>query len=1139
MFRVLTSFTTERDRRIAGLAGFLCLLASVAAVTLCSVAVAWIVTGVAMAILGFALGALFAHRRLRAHNSRLDTAVNHMPQGLLMFDAAGRLVLCNERYWQMYGLSPDVVTPGCTLRQLLDRRIGTGTFSMNDPDQYVADLRAAIAKGETVNKMVELTDGRTIAVSSRPMPGGGWVATHADITELKEAEKAVAAARAEAERAEREARAAHARLLDAVEVMPEAVVLCDADDRFVLWNRRYAEMYPHHVHIKPGMHFVDAVRMSLEAGLHPEAKGREEEWLAARLERHRQKHSRYEQQLKDGRWIRVDERRTSDGGSIGIRIDITELKQREASFRLLFEENPIPMWVYDRETLRFVAVNEAAIEQYGYSREQFLKMALVDIRQEKDWEEVGQNVKTMGTHYRSGERTWCHRKADGTEIDVAVFSRPLIYEGRPCSIGAIFDVTERKRAEDEVRRTREFLNTIVENVPALLLVKEPREQRYILINRQAEEFFGISRDDVIGKTAYDIFPSGQADVMGRRDKEVLRTGVPMLVEDNRVETAAMGARLVTSKRIAIRDDQGEAQYLLTVIEDVTDRKRQEDEVRRTREFLDTVVENVPATLIVRDARDGRYMLINRSGEELYGVTRDEMVGKTPYDIFPSDEAEAIVARDHEVMQSGQTMIVDGLSVHTPRKGVRLVRSKRLKIEGQDGSSQYVMSFVEDITEYKRAEQRIAHLAHHDALTDLPNRVSFTDRFAATLEQAARSNHSFAILCVDIDRFKEVNDVFGHSAGDALLREVSRRLCVAAEGAFLARLGGDEFTIIAEGPQPATAEALAERLLAGVAEDLDIAGHRLRIGLSVGIAIYPADGRDAGALLANADAALYRAKAEGRGTYRFFEPDMDKRLRERRALQHDLRSAVEKGELSLHYQPQALIGGDIIGFEALVRWQHPSIGTVPPHVFIPLAEENGLIMAIGEWVLREACREAASWPRHLQIAVNLSPIQFRHGDLAALVHSILLETGLNPSRLELEITEGVLIGEFSRAVSILRRLKALGVRIAMDDFGAGYSSLSYLQSFPFDTIKIDRAFISNVDCNPQSAAIVRAVIGLARGLSVPVVAEGVETRDQLAFLAREACDHVQGYLMGRPAPIDAYARIVGRPAGPGSMPAQAG
>src|SRR5262249_23201052 len=330
---------------------------------------------------------------------------------------------------------------------------------------------------------------------------------------------------------------------------------------------------------------------------------------------------------------------------------------------------------------------------------------------------------------------------------------------------------------------------------------------------------------------------------------------------------------------------------------------------------------------VRDARDGRYMLINRSGEDFYGVTRDEMLNKTPYDIFPPEEADAIVARDHEVLQSGETMITDGLAVHTPRKGLRLVRSKRLKIVGEDGSSQYVMSFVEDITERKRAEERIAHLAHHDALTDLPNRAAFTDRFAETLEQAAKSDHSFAVLCIDFDRFKEVNDVFGHLAGDALLREVSRRLCVAAEGAFLARLGGDEFTVIAaEGSQPTTAEALAERLLASVAEDLDILGHRLRTSLSIGIAIYPADGRDAAALLANADAALYRAKAEGRGTFRFFEPDMDKRLRERRALQHDLRSAIEKRELSLHYQPQALIGGDIIGFEALVRWQHPTLGT---------------------------------------------------------------------------------------------------------------------------------------------------------------------------------------------------------------------
>jgi EAL domain-containing protein (putative c-di-GMP-specific phosphodiesterase class I) len=295
-----------------------------------------------------------------------------------------------------------------------------------------------------------------------------------------------------------------------------------------------------------------------------------------------------------------------------------------------------------------------------------------------------------------------------------------------------------------------------------------------------------------------------------------------------------------------------------------------------------------------------------------------------------------------------------------------------------------------------------------------------------------------------------------------------------------------------------------------------------------VAIYPTDGRDAMLLLGNADAALYRAKAEGRGSIRFFEADMDKRLRERRALQRELQSALANDELMLHYQPQARIGNSIIGFEALVRWQHPSRGLIPPAAFIPLAEESGLIISIGEWILRKACQEAASWPRPLQIAVNLSPVQFQHGDLPGMVHAVLLETGLSAHRLELEITEGVLIGDFSRALSILCRLKSLGVRIAMDDFGTGYSSLSYLQSFPFDKIKIDQSFVSNLDRSPQSAAIIRAVIGLGRGLNLPVVAEGVETNDQLAFLTREACQEVQGFLVGRPGPIDDYAGLVGRP-----------
>ncbi len=434
--------------------------------------------------------------------------------------------------------------------------------------------------------------------------------------------------------------------------------------------------------------------------------------------------------------------------------------------------------------------------------------------------------------------------------------------------------------------------------------------------------------------------------------------------------------------------------------------------------------------------------------------------------------------------------------------------------------------VIDITDRKKSEEKIGYLALHDTLTGLPNRAAFNERLAASIAKADKTGTSVAVLCLDLDRFKEVNDVFGHAVGDELLRRVTQRFRAVGDGAQIARVGGDEFTCIVSGKSlPARASDLAERLHGAGAAIFDIDGREIRISISIGAALYPDHG-DVEAVLANADAALYRAKAEGGGIC-FFDSILDTRLRERRALVKDLETAVDRNELLLHYQPQAGANDEIFGFEALLRWRHPRRGLVAPGEFVPVAEESGLIASIGEWVLREACREAASWPLPKTVGVNLSPKQFLKEGLPQFVHAVLLETGLAPHRLELEITESVLIDDFSRVSAMLRQLKALGVRVAMDDFGTGYSSLSYLHSFPFDKIKIDASFVSSLHSNPSSVPVIRAIVGLGGGLGVPLIAEGVETEGQLAFLRAAGCQEVQGFLIGPPRPIEVYAAVVGR------------
>ena len=696
------------------------------------------------------------------------------------------------------------------------------------------------------------------------------------------------------------------------------------------------------------------------------------------------------------------------------------------------------------------------------------------------------------------------------------------------AIGIHEDCTEQRFLQRELATTKQFLESVLDHVPICVAAKTIDDGRYIFANRAFETFSRLSRDKIVGKRPDQIFSAQSAKAIAEADALAVETRSQCRSEFN-VEIGS-DLRTLDSNRVIAFNERNEPAFLIALFEDVTDRKSLSKELENAKKFLETVLDNIPVSLMVQQISTGRYLFANRGAEVILGRKREDAIGLTVPEMLRPEEAKLIVSRDQAAIR-GRTPIAEEHPIST-RDGLRLFLTRRVTVLDEAGEPQYLIKTHEDVTDRRQTEARMAHMAYHDGLTDLPNRPAFLQALSQMIDACGETSEEFAVLSIDLDGLKEVNDVFGHAIGDKLLIEVSRRVDAAVGGGVVARLGGDEFGVIIDGAQPAAGLLIAERISAALAEEFPIEGKSVRTGVTTGISLFPRDGHDPAALLANSGAALFRAKSQSRGSISIFEPQMDQQLRDRRVLHQDLSAAIRNGELSLHYQPQARAGqtvvdADITGFEALARWIHPTRGFVPPGDFIPLAEESGLIVEMGEWILRQACLEAASWPVPLQIAVNLSPAQFMHGDLVGLVHSILLETGLQPGRLELEITEGVLIEDFDRGVALLRRLKALGVRISMDDFGSGYSSLTYLQAFPFDKIKIDRAFVINLGLTPQSAAIVRAVIGLGHGLDVAIVAEGVETHEQLCFLASEGCDGVQGYFIGRPAPIAQYAALVGR------------
>jgi diguanylate cyclase len=545
--------------------------------------------------------------------------------------------------------------------------------------------------------------------------------------------------------------------------------------------------------------------------------------------------------------------------------------------------------------------------------------------------------------------------------------------------------------------------------------------------------------------------------------------------------------------------------LAGVVLDVRDHRRSELEVERMRDLADASVEGLLVC-------DGEVIVsVNSSFASLAGLSTANVVGTRLAQCFPDPAARA-------ELLSGSRKTVETSLRH--RDGSTTPVELILRPIVYAGRAHQVIA-VRDLKARKDAEQHIYFLAHHDALTSLPNRSHFNARIDQEIALLAVGK-SLAVLCLDLDKFKEVNDLFGHTTGDNVLQMVASRVtAVLGERQMMARLGGDEFAILMPNvANPAAASRLAETILEALRAPGD-AGET-PIATSIGIALCPDDANDRHSLLTHADTALYRAKNEGRNTYRFFEAKMGVEVRERRLLEHDLRHAIARDEMRLVYQPQKIVQSYAVsGFEALLRWKHPTRGEISPAVFIPIAEETGSILQIGDWVLRTACREAASWTKPLKVAVNVSAAQLYNSSFVQELHQILLETGLPPRRLEIEITETALVRDFNRALATLRQIKALGVAIAMDDFGTGYSSLSNLRAFPFDRIKIDGSFIKSVNSNEQAATIVRAVLGLGRGLGLPVIAEGVETGAELKFLQDELCTEVQGYLLGRPAAIGSF------------------
>lgn len=672
------------------------------------------------------------------------------------------------------------------------------------------------------------------------------------------------------------------------------------------------------------------------------------------------------------------------------------------------------------------------------------------------------------------------------------------------------------------RRMGEIAARVVEATSDAVLAVD-QVGKIVYWNPAAEQMFGYSPDFAIGRSSEMIVPERLADV----PREFFANA------GTADESELVGSREVIGRRADGSEFPMEfsfARWGLTppnagfaaIIRDISERKQHERELETAKTFLDTVIQNLPAMLFVKDVKTREYVMVNRIGEATIGRPAKEIIGRTDRELFRNYGA-SYEARDDEAVRLRSATSFESEFTRDDGKSLHL-RTTRTVIDGPDRPRQFLLGISEDVTATRLAEAQVLKLAHHDTLTGLLNRASFSDR----LHHLVRAGKAFALLSIDLDRFKAVNDQFGHPVGDAVLIEFGDRLRAAVSSSdIIARIGGDEFMAVITGDclrerASGIAKALIEMMEMPFSTEKGVA----HVGASIGIALMPEDGATTAQLRENVDLALYRAKQLGKGNACFFNAQMDAVAQDRRALEKDLHAAVDAGDITLVYQPVlAASTGEISGVEALARWTHPSRGPIRPDSFIALAEECGLIDRLGEQLLLKACSDAVNWPDHIRVAVNLSPLQFISGNLCQIVRNAIETFKLRADRLQLEVTERLVIRDVERTFEQLEQLRALGIQILMDDFGVGYSSLSYFQRFPFDKVKLDKSFVQEIATSREAKAIISAVIGLGDELNMGVVAEGVETEEQMRLLIANGCSYLQGYLFSRPVSSDLIAKIL--------------